>query len=362
MYIAVIYQYLYMRLAFLFLLLFTNLFGYTQITEGWFKVFKGKIDKYPVTLLLHHVDDKYTRYYYYDSREQLMALSYGVSSGDTIKLGANGDEQFLLFLRDKNLWGSWQKDQQSKRLTFSATETNAPIAFSYLAISGETKLRPSLKDSPMDSYAAATVWPVSSSPADAYLKKVITDSFFMARRNDDIRDVLTKSMEGDFADYLEEGGDVFDAEIKQMPLIYNRESTTNVTVAYVSPKIVCFSAFSYSYSGGAHGNYGTTFRVVDVKRNKVLSIKDIIIPEGLTKLPQLLEKHFRSEHDLAAQDSLQEAGLFENNIEPNENFYLTAKGIGFNYTPYEIAPYVMGEIEIFIPFTELKGYLYDPVE
>lgn len=351
-----------MRWGILFLLLVSNLFGYTQISEGWFKIFKGKIDRFPVTMLLHHVDDRYSGFYYYDSREQLISLSYGVSSGDTIKLGANGDEQFLLFIKNKTLQGSWQKDQQSKRLTFSAMEASRPISFSYIAISGETKLRPSLKDSPTDNYSAVTVWPASSSSADSVLRKVIIDSFFMIRNANDIRDVLTKSMEGDFAGYLEEGGDIFDTEIKQIPLIYNRESYTNLTVAYVSPKIISLSAFNYSYSGGAHGNHGTSFRVVDLKRNKFLLLKDVITPEGQKKLPQLLEKHFRAAHALAAQDSLQEAGLFENKIDPNENFYLTSKGIGFNYTPYEIGPYVMGEIEIFIPFTELKEYLYEPVE
>jgi hypothetical protein len=46
--------------------------------------------------------------------------------------------------------------------------------------------------------------------------------------------------------------------------------------------------------------------------------------------------------------------LFENSIEPTNNFCITKKGILFLYNPYEIAAYAMGEIELFIPFEELK--------
>jgi hypothetical protein len=58
-----------------------------------------------------------------------------------------------------------------------------------------------------------------------------------------------------------------------------------------------------------------------------------------------------------ATDSLQKAGLFENKIDTTDNFYITQNGIGFVYMPYEIGPYAMGEIEIFIPFFELTEYL-----
>ena len=71
----------------------------------------------------------------------------------------------------------------------------------------------------------------------------------------------------------------------------------------------------------------------------------------------LLEKYFRSQYGLKPTDSLAEGGLFENHIEPNDNFYLTGKGIGFTYMPYEIGPYAMGEINIFIPFREVEKYL-----
>ena len=78
---------------------------------------------------------------------------------------------------------------------------------------------------------------------------------------------------------------------------------------------------------------------------------------GQANLPLLLKKYFRKNYNLDANDSLKEAGLFEEKIKPNNNFYITGKGLGFSYSPYEIGPYAMGEINIFIPFSELTTSL-----
>ncbi len=66
----------------------------------------------------------------------------------------------------------------------------------------------------------------------------------------------------------------------------------------------------------------------------------------------LLEKNFRKDHKLGAKTSLTEGGLFENKLAANNNFFLTGAGIGFSYMPYEIASYAMGEVVIFIPYSD----------
>ena len=109
--------------------------------------------------------------------------------------------------------------------------------------------------------------------------------------------------------------------------------------------------------GGAHGNYNTRFLSFDLIANKEITLQDILNKAGIKKLNPLLEKYFRKKMKLSNTDPLTDAGLFENKISPNENFYATTKGLGFSYSPYEIAAYAMGEISIFIPFHELNNYL-----
>ena len=65
----------------------------------------------------------------------------------------------------------------------------------------------------------------------------------------------------------------------------------------------------------------------------------------------------RTKFKLKPTDALTEAGLFENKIEANDNFYLTGKGLGFMYNPYEIGPFAMGEIDLFISFKDLDEFL-----
>ena len=84
---------------------------------------------------------------------------------------------------------------------------------------------------------------------------------------------------------------------------------------------------------------------------------DLFDEKGLKALNQLLEKHYRSKYGVSPTETLEEGGLFENSISANENFYITGKGIGFVYHPYEIASYAMGEIELFIPLKEFLPYL-----
>ena len=128
-------------------------------------------------------------------------------------------------------------------------------------------------------------------------------------------------------------------------------------VCYQAPKLLSLAGYHYSYTGGAHGNYGTTYIALNLATNKKMTVDDIVTKEGVTTLNALLEKNFRKQYEVKPTEKLTNAGLFENKIEPNDNFFLTGKGIGFAYSPYEIAPYVMGEIEIYIPFSDLDKFL-----
>jgi hypothetical protein len=44
-------------------------------------------------------------------------------------------------------------------------------------------------------------------------------------------------------------------------------------------------------------------------------------------------------------------------IVPNENFWLSEKGIHYSYNQYEIAPYAMGVIDVTVPYSELTDIL-----
>ena len=57
-------------------------------TISWYKLFKGKIDKYPVTLHVHKAGHDYFGYYYYDTQQKPI---YFLVDDTTVK----GKIQFL---------------------------------------------------------------------------------------------------------------------------------------------------------------------------------------------------------------------------------------------------------------------------
>ena len=151
--------------------------------------------------------------------------------------------------------------------------------------------------------------------------------------------------------------DAKEENMKEMPSAFSEEQSNRLMIVYQSKNILTLANYSYSYTGGAHGNYGTHYSSLDLLSKKILKLDDVLTTAGQANLPLLLKKYFRKNYNLDANDSLKEAGLFEEKIKPNNNFYITGKGIGFSYSPYEIGPYAMGEINIFIPFSELKTSL-----
>lgn len=118
----------------------------------------------------------------------------------------------------------------------------------------------------------------------------------------------------------------------------------------------------YQYAGGAHGVYGTTYHVIDLATEERLQVSDVLPLEAWPQVGEYLEERLLEEYsqyfDADAQpQSLQEAGFFEDVVEPSGDFYPSQEGISFNWDIYEIAPYVMGGQEILIPWPVIRGYL-----
>jgi hypothetical protein len=101
-------------------------------------------------------------------------------------------------------------------------------------------------------------------------------------------------------------------------------------------------------TGGAHGNREKRYFVFDEKKGVMLSLDTLILQEGRARLNELVTEAVRRYAGVSAGRPLTEQGFFYDSIEAPENFFITESGISFHWDPYEIAPYVMGSIEISI--------------
>ena len=107
----------------------------------------------------------------------------------------------------------------------------------------------------------------------------------------------------------------------------------------------------YSYLGGAHPNSYQTYLNFNKETGEVMQLEDIVTDK--IALLKIAEKRFREVYEIAPNQPLSEAGLFDNKLTLPENFAVTQEGLLFFYNTYEIAPYAAGPYQFTIPWEQL---------
>ncbi|MDY4514420.1 MAG: DUF3298 domain-containing protein [Paludibacteraceae bacterium] len=111
----------------------------------------------------------------------------------------------------------------------------------------------------------------------------------------------------------------------------------------------------YEYTGGAHGNRYLLIQNYDLKTGDMVNEQDLFIDDYYEPLKTLLLNALIAQTDNAENKrDLRRMGYSVADVVPNENFYVTQEGITYVYNPYEIAPYAMGCIEIFLPWETVR--------
>jgi hypothetical protein len=169
-----------------------------------------------------------------------------------------------------------------------------------------------------------------------------------------IQDQVQQYLDSSRAEILDEVKDQADSDLWDGDR-FEYYHNDDVSIQYDENDILVLRENTSEYTGGAHGMYGTLLQVLDLANNKVLKLRDVTTADSVT-LEHLLEMAFRKDYHLKKTDSLSDL-LFDNSLAANDNFYITRKGLGFLYNPYEVASFAAGIIEVFIPFKEMKGLL-----
>jgi hypothetical protein len=109
------------------------------------------------------------------------------------------------------------------------------------------------------------------------------------------------------------------------------------------------------YTGGAHGMRNKDYYVFSLDDKRRLALNDLFRDDAMPALGDLVEAALRKQMGVPDWIPLSEQGFFENISGKLDDFFLTPQGLGFQWDPYEIAPYSMGIIELVIPYSELYG-------
>ena len=161
-------------------------------------------------------------------------------------------------------------------------------------------------------------------------------------------------------DYREDAASLR-AEMKEdMPAYALRyESQQAAYVLWNQAPLLSLGLYNYSFTGGAHGSYGTIVATYNTRTGQRLRFADVFRPGTEGQLSPILDRAVRRTLRIPAGDALDQT-LFVKKMPVTPNFYLTSGGAVFVYSPYEIASYAQGEIHVFVPVKELQSVLLPP--
>lgn len=183
-----------------------------------------------------------------------------------------------------------------------------------------------------------------------------------------IHGLLNKTVEEKINSFLEEEFlisigwfDEFVAMLDSFPTLeYERgmffSFETGFDIKLLNEKILSLALNHYEFTGGAHGNFFAMGYTFDLNTGDLLTLDKIITQGSLLAISKICEKRIL---EIFEAESLSDAGMFEDYIDltADQDFFLLSDALVFQFDPYEIAPYSMGNIEVEIPFESINDHL-----
>ena len=238
-------------------------------------------------------------------------------------------------------------DAEPTPALISAPDAAIPLAAFYYADS--TLLLPEDSLSPQAHIEITTVVP--HAPEEALNLIINKDLASLIARDEvplevsNLPQTLQSAAATTLYNYRRQGVDA--EEVRAMPHAFMLELFYETEVLLNTDGLLSLATSHYSYSGGAHGLYYTELHSYSVQSASGLHL-DKIFREGTTAtLTDLITAEVDPDRLYVADEP----------VAPTENFALTPEGVLFDYPPYEIGPYASGEIEVLLPYSELKDLL-----
>ncbi len=326
-------------------------FFYTQL--------KGNVDNQPITMqLLKTTPGMYRGYYSFDTSGQPITI-WGNGDSGLVKIYEESidpeNERFFSGSLDDagNFKGVWHGNGTSRHFSLETAMKDA-IPFAVLYGTDSASLLPGNAHSPVGMASNSILWPqpvVTREVAD-FIEQQLTASPLR-----DPQQFLKRSIDSFLLGYKTSAGMVDSSELTDASLsaTWNWTSENDMKVIHNKWPLLVIEKYGYAYTGGAHGNWGSSFVTMDLSKKRVVKPADVFKPGYKEAFSPLLEKAFRAKYKIGNDESIRES-LLTPSILPNDNFILTDKGVAFVYVPYEIGPYALGQVMLYIPRSEIKDW------
>jgi hypothetical protein len=365
------------RLNLLILLLLAAIHGFAQKngSTSFYRHFVGTLDtSMRVSLDLFFVDGEITGSYYYYFPEPGNKKSFyygktipvkGTLEGNKVTLSEFSGEGSIFngtIENNNKISGTWQRRPSEKSINFSISESyaNGSLPFTCYTFSEKRNLnkkKVAEPNSPKASIDLVLLYPnlPKGNQLKDSLETLITRFLYMDTIPFKSPESLLENIAFDFFDSYFKATDGI--ENLEAAASFNWEKKVSMDICFNERNIASLQIDKYAYTGGAHGILITQYAVCDLKQNKRLALADIMKDGYEAELNRILNQKLRKLNGIKPEESLQNAGFFDDIIDNSDNFYINKDGIGFFYNPYHIAPYSAGTTELFLTFKELKTVL-----
>jgi hypothetical protein len=310
-------------------------------------------------------------YYYFDDHSgDLSWTHYGKSMPIQGKITADQFEfsefdpevkgaVFKGTIRMDTLVGTWNSSDGQKQLPLLLTEVypEGTMAFNayYLNESGRLLDK---KAEPTARIEASLLTPGNYQPAAVAdsVRVNIYDHFFDIRTTTGKPDSLLNALkELYFQNYRASNADLY----QDGAMSFNWEKGKYVRIIHNEKNVLSIEYHDYGFTGGAHGLSLSNFHVISLSDGHMISLDEIFRDDYRNDLRDMINSSARKKYGLENNQGLTAAGFFVDFIDPTDNFYVTKDGMGFFYNQYEVAPYALGPVEIFVSYSNLMRILRD---
>jgi hypothetical protein len=350
-----------------FCLILIGLLGVAQVPASSYKVYTGRVGEVEATLHLTQAGKKVGGWIWFNRTPRPMPIYSDGLGSDSLTVSAAASPINVTLTGILSATGFAGRSELQKEgspsknagftLKLSADTTFTP--FDFVFAEGKAEMPPKAENESTAEYFAASIWP----------KPTLSKAFGKT-----IKTVVNKELENKGAPL--EPGKIFvtdknkflagwkvdmaklsPKDAKEMGQSNSQQIENKVEVMYEDSRLISLSHYNYVFSGGAHGNYGTSIINIDKRTGAIIKLKDVLTDEGIKAMPKILEAVIRQQYGLDKNKTLEQNSLFVKTMAPSDNFYITNGNIGFLYMPYAIMAYVYGEPNIYIPASMVAKYV-----
>lgn len=337
--------------------------------SNFYKRYSGTIAGKPVVVNLHRYGNIVQGEYYYTAIGQSIQLrDWNDSVKDASHLllteiashaqteGAeDANPGWTLQLSGNGATGEWRSGDGQQTYPIVLSE-DYPAGSTMLHAFWMTDSAALLPDNPKSPIAAASYAYLLPRAQNDFLYDALKEQIAPnAPQGDDVAEALQTTIAEYFDSYRKENGDIKlgkEPELEAFTFSYTDDEA--VYVHYNDDNWLVTERFSSAYTGGAHGNYGSSFANIDLAGKRIWHLTDIVADTNALRpvLNDAAIAYFRLK-----QGSGMHERLLVDEVPPTANVYLGNKGLSFVYNPYEIASYADGQITLFLPYQKLLPLL-----